>query len=142
MNCEFDKWVGYWIKIIFRNITNLHNKNLEKYNITNSQIAVLAILWREDGLTQKEIGDKIQIRPASLTGLVNSLLDKKLILRKLDEKDARNKRLYLTEEGAKLKSVSLEIINKLEETLVKGFSKEEKQLLIYWLKKIYNNLGT
>ncbi|WML35589.1 MarR family transcriptional regulator [Clostridium sp. OS1-26] len=138
--CEVDKLIGYWLKRIYRNMINLHNHKLEKYGFTVSQVSVLAQLWREDGLTQKEIAERLQIKPPSLTGLVDTLVSRGWVLRKEDEKDARIKRLYVTAEGRELSFKSLEVAKEMEDILCKGFTVEEKQLLFCWIKKIYANL--
>ncbi|MTK10880.1 MAG: MarR family transcriptional regulator [Clostridiaceae bacterium] len=119
---------------------NLHNHKLEKYGFTVSQVSVLAQLWREDGLTQKEIAERLQIKPPSLTGLVDTLVSRGWVLRKEDEKDARIKRLYVTEEGKELRFKSLEVAKEMEDMLCKDFTVEEKQLLFCWIKKMYTNL--
>ncbi len=138
--CEVDKLMWYWLKRVYRNMINLHNHKLEKYGFTVSQVSVLAQLWREDGLTQKEIAERLQIKPPSLTGLVDTLVSRGWVLRKEDEKDARIKRLYVTEEGRELSFKSLEVAKEMEDILCKGFTVEEKQLLFCWIKKMYTNL--
>ena len=138
--CEVDKLMWYWLKRVYRNMINLHNHKLEKYGFTVSQVSVLAQLWREDGLTQKEIAERLKIKPPSLTGLVDTLVSRGWVLRKEDEKDARIKRLYVTEEGRELSFKSLEVAKEMEDILCKGFTVEEKQLLFCWIKKMYTNL--
>lgn len=44
--------------------------------ITHSQVCVLSRLWIEDGLTQKQISSQLEIKPASITTLVNTLVSK------------------------------------------------------------------
>lgn len=138
--CTVDKWLAHWIRIIYRNMTNLHNSKLSKHGLTTAQVSVLARLWMNDGLTQKEIAESLQIRPASLTGLVDTLVSKGWTERREDVEDARIKRLYLTEQGNALRLTSLEVSMNIEDILGKGFSDEEKQLLLCWLKKVYRNL--
>lgn len=139
-DCEVEKWIGHWIKIINRNMVNIHNHKLGKYGFTSSQLSVLSQLWKQNGLTQKEIAEKLQIKPPSLTGLLDILEAKGCLIRSEDKVDARIKRIYLTKEGQELRLKSLEIVDEMEELLCKGFTKEEKLLLLSWLKKLYNNL--
>ena len=140
MSCEIDHWIGHWVRKLNRNIVNLHDQKLMRFGVTASQVGVLAQLWKKDGLTQKELVRNLSIRPASLTGLVDSLLEKGYVSRKSDESDARSKRIYLTDKGRELEGISLSIIEEMEALLSKGFSEEEKQLLLCWLNKLYRNL--
>ena len=140
MEAKIDEWFGYWIKVNYRKMTNLHDQKLAKYGLTTSQVGVLAQLWNIDGLTQKEIQQKLQIRAASLTGIVDSLVEKGWVVRKNDMKDARVKRLYITSEGKSLEKVCLEVVAEMENTLKNGFSKEEMSLMVSWMKRIHGNL--
>ena len=141
IKCEpCDKFITYWIRVIYRNMTNLHNSKLAEYGLTTSQVGVLVQLWIEDGLTQKEIAEELQLRPASITGLVNILVSKGWIDRREDTKDARINRVYLTEEGKNIRLKCMSANDEIETILSNGFSKEEKQLMLCWLKKLNKNL--
>jgi MarR family transcriptional regulator, organic hydroperoxide resistance regulator len=133
---------GHWIRKIIRRINNIYDKKLQRYDLTGSQISVLFQLWEKDGLTQKEIQENLHIRPASVSGLVDTLSGKKFIVRKQDDEDARIKRLYLTEEGIKLRSLCIDIIKEIEVTITQGFSEDEKVILMSWMKKLYKNLDS
>jgi MarR family transcriptional regulator, organic hydroperoxide resistance regulator len=135
-----EDWLGYWIKNVERTINNIHDKKLSQYDLTSSQVLILSQLWKKDGLTQKEIQENLNLKPASVSGLVDILLKKGFIDRKQDEEDARFKRLHLTEEGCRLKGVSLDVLKEVEHIISKDFSKEEEVILICWIKKLYNNL--
>ncbi|MCH3964661.1 MAG: MarR family transcriptional regulator [Clostridium sp.] len=132
--------ITHWIRMIYRNMTNLYNCKLNELSLTISQVCVLSRLWIKDGLTQKEIALELQIRPASLTALVNTLVSKGWAIRKGDREDARINRIYLTDSGRDFRSKCAHINDEMEELLSRGFSKEEKQLLLVWLKRIYENM--
>jgi len=135
-----DKYMGYWINKVGRTIKTIHDKKFEKYGITLSQGAILHQFWHKDGLTQKEIQENLNLRGASVSGLVDILFKKGLISRRQDEEDARYKRLYLTEEGHKLGVLCAGVIKEVEDEISQGFSEEEKLIFVSWLKKLYSNL--
>lgn len=141
MENNSEKWMGYWIRKVVRKMNTLHDQKLQQYDLTSSQVSVLCQLWNKDGLTQKEIQEKLNLRPASVSGLVDTLSNKGFIVRKHDGEDARLKRLYLTEEGTRVKDLSIEIIKEIEDTITEGFSDDEKVIFICWMKKLYNNLN-
>jgi DNA-binding MarR family transcriptional regulator len=142
MENKSENWMGYWLRKVVRNMNNLHDQKLQQYDLTSSQVSVLCQLWNKDGLTQKEIQENLNLRPASVSGLVDTLSNKGFIVRKHDVEDARLKRLYLTEEGTRVKDLSIEVIKEVENTITKGFSEDEKVIFICWMKKLYNNLNT
>ncbi|MHC6179156.1 MarR family winged helix-turn-helix transcriptional regulator [Clostridium sp. JNZ X4-2] len=130
----------HWLRLIYRNMTNLHNTKLIRYNLTTSQVGVLIQLLMEDGLTQKKMSQRLQIRPASITSLVNTLALKGWVKRKEDSGDARINRIYITEEGRNITFKCIKVNDEVEKVLDKDFSKTEKQMMLYWLKKLYKNL--
>lgn len=137
---DVQKNVGYWIRRNYMNFTKIHNNKLAKYDITISQIGVLVELWIEDGQTQKQIADKMAIMPSTLTGLLDNLSSKKFIARREDKSDARIKRVFLTEEGKEFREPSNEVIKEMDSIITADLSEEEKQMIVFWLKKIYKNL--
>ena len=140
MKQDYSEYVGHSVHRIARELRILHNENLEKKGITFSQFRVLRALWKEDGLTQKEIQERLDIKPSSVTGLIDLLVKKGLVSRRPDERDARLNRVFVTHEGEDLKRDSWEIHEQLEAILTRGFSKEEKALLLSWLHRIHENL--
>ena len=135
-----EKCIGYWINKVERTMKNIHDKRFLEYGITLSQASVLHQLWHCDGQTQKEIQESLSLRGASVSGMVDTLLKKGLILRIQDKEDARCKRLYLSEEGRQLEEQSMKIIMEVENLISKGFSEDEKTIALAWLKKLYSNL--
>lgn len=135
-----DKCLGYWINKIERTMKNIHDRKLIKYDLTLSQTTILHQLWHKEGLTQKEIQENLSLRGASVSGMVETLLNKGLIERKQDLEDGRYKRLYLTEDGRRLEKRSMEVIREVEGYLIKGFTEDEKLIFASWLKKLYMNI--
>ncbi len=135
-----EKCIGYWINKVERTMKNIHDKRFLEYGITLSQASVLHQLWHCDGQTQKEIQESLSLRGASVSGMVDTLLKKGLILRIQDKEDARCKRLYLSKEGRQLEEQSMKIIMEVENLISKGFSEDEKTIALAWLKKLYSNL--
>jgi DNA-binding MarR family transcriptional regulator len=135
-----EKYIGYWINKLERTMKNIHDKRFQEYGITVSQASLLHQLWHEDGLTQTQIQEKLSMRGASVSGLVDALLKKGFIIRKHDEDDARYKRLYLTEKGREIEDKTIGLMIELDEEITEGFDQEENAMLICWMKKLYGNL--
>jgi DNA-binding MarR family transcriptional regulator len=135
-----EKYIGYWINKVERTMKNIHDKRFQEYGITVSQASLLHQLWHKDGLTQTQIQEKLSMRGASVSGLVDALLKKDLIIRKQDEDDARYKRLYLTEKGREIEDKTIGLMMELDEEIMEGFDQEENAMLICWMKKLYSNL--
>ncbi|MTI69279.1 MAG: MarR family transcriptional regulator [Firmicutes bacterium] len=136
MDKDFSNHSGYYIQEIARKMTIMLNEKLEALGITYSQFRVLNCLWKKGGLTQKEILEIICVKPSTLTGIINILVKKELVKRRIDNKDARIKRIHLTEKGKLLEKDSWNIILDIENEMCNSFSKEEKTLFVKWLKDV------
>jgi DNA-binding MarR family transcriptional regulator len=135
-----EEYYGYWMRKVVRAMNNLFDEKLACYDLTASQFSLLGQLWHKDGLTQKEIQEGLGLRAASISGLVDVLVVKGMIIREQDQEDARVKRLYLTKKGSSLKSVCSDIILDIEGVLDQGFSEDERKIFISWMKKLYSNI--
>ena len=131
---------GYLIHQISHDFLLKKNKNLIKYNLTDSQIKVMNCLWRNDNIAQTEIQKFINIKPSSLTRLLDTLEKKGFIVRLPSIKDSRVKLISLTNIGTELKKEAWDTILSLEDKLINGFTKEEKDLAVTYLRRMLNNI--
>ena len=72
---------------------------LKSLGIHPRQMPILAVLWKEDGCSQKELASQLGVKPPTVTVSIQRLEKIGIIVRKQDEKDQRISRIYLTEEG-------------------------------------------
>lgn len=82
----------------------------------------------------------MNIKPSSLTKLIDILEKKEMVIRTYDSSDARAKLIFLTEKGKSLEQKSCEIIKSLEDTLIKGLDDAEVDELLRLLKVVYKNV--
>jgi DNA-binding MarR family transcriptional regulator len=71
-------------------------------HLTYEMLEVMICLWRQDGVNQQLIADITLRDKSAMTYLVDNLIKRKMITRKEDERDRRNKLIYLTAEGRQL----------------------------------------
>ena len=79
--------------------TRFYKPRLEKLGITYPQYLVMLVLWEEDGLTVKQIGDRLFLDSGTLTPVLKRLEGAALVVRRRDDKDERQVRVRLTEMG-------------------------------------------
>lgn len=140
MDKKMKSWIGFWLKRNYRSICNYLDHELEQYNITNSQLGVLLILWESDGTSQKVVQQTLGITPASITNLIKGLENKGLIIRRVDPNDSRANLMYLTDKGKALEERCLPIVEEAEVIVRKGFSPEETMILRLWLQRVHKNI--
>jgi MarR family transcriptional regulator, 2-MHQ and catechol-resistance regulon repressor len=103
-----------WVRFLRFNL--LSHKKLEsdlgKIGLTPPQFYVLATIGYAGSLPFGEIGAKMMVTVSNLTGIVDRLEEKKLVLRKRDETDRRVVHVTLTEKGTKLYQTTIPLFEK------------------------------
>lgn len=73
---------------------------LAEFGVTPVQYAALRILWEQDGLSCAEMGARLLLDSATMTGIVDRLAQAGHVVRRPDpEGDRRINRIYLSEGG-------------------------------------------
>ena len=72
---------------------------LKKVGIHPRQIPILAVLYRRDGCSQKELAQELGVKPPTVTVSIQRLEKNGLLIRRQDEKDQRVSRIYLSDAG-------------------------------------------
>ncbi len=109
-------------------------KRLHSYGLTPIQHLILEALWREDGLSASDIGKKLVLDGATLSGVLDRLASGGWVLKKSDVEDKRVQRIFLTSKSKDLKSRLTEARKHTNEDLLKPFTLEEKVLLKRFLR--------
>ena len=113
---------------------------LEEIGVYPGQPPMLFILNQEDGQSQKELANKLKIKPSTITVMLKRMEKANLIVRKKDDKDQRISRVYLTEKGKKVCEDTIEVVKQIERECFKDFTEEEKETLKSLFLKMKNNL--
>jgi len=104
-------------------------KRLQSYGLTPIQHLTLEVLWQENGLSASDIGKKLVLDGATLSGVLDRLAVGGWILKESDTEDKMVLRNYLTPKSKELKPKLSEARDQTNEDLLKTFSIEEKVLL-------------
>src|SRR4051794_34616772 len=86
---------------------------LAKLDLTYPQYLVMMVLWEEDGLSVKALGEKLYLDSGTLTPLLKRLEQAGLLRRARAEHDERVVELFLTAEGKRLKKRAEEVPQEL-----------------------------
>ena len=109
-------------------------KRLHTYGLTPIQHLILEALWRKDGISASDIGKKLVLDGATLSGVLDRMATGGWILKESDAEDKRVLRIFLTAKSKSLRSRLSEARNQTNEELLKSFTLEEKVLLKRFLR--------
>jgi MarR family transcriptional regulator for hemolysin len=98
------------------------------------------MLVRRNGLTQKEIAEKLGLEGPTLIPIIDKMEEEGLVVRKVDSSDRRNNRIYYTERVEALWDRMMECASKVRQTALKGISEVDINIMRTSLDKIWYNL--
>lgn len=114
-------------------------KNLE-LDIHDRHFSVLLDLWGRDGVRQQDLAVTTIKDKAAITRSLDELEKMKMIIRVSDQKDRRNKLIYLTFSGKELRDRLVPLVNSITRLALDGINSEEYQIFLKVLRKMYFNL--
>lgn len=90
-------------------MTKTYKPFLDKLGLTYPQYLVMLVLWQQDDVLVKAIGEQLFLDSGTLTPLLKRLEASDMIVRTRDDADERQVRITLTKEGRALKKKAQEI---------------------------------
>lgn len=111
-----------------------------KIGVTKGQPKILDYLAENDGCIQRELAKHCHIEPATVTSVLGGMEKQGLIYRVPSKTDKRVLNVFLTEEGKEGQRKVTSVHEKLGREAFEGFSEDEKELAVSFLKRMYNNL--
>ncbi len=112
---------------------------LDKVDLTYTQYIAMMVLWEENEINVKTLGEKLYLDSGTLTPLLKKLESKGYITRKRLDKDERNLDISITKKGLALQ----EKVKNVPEEIGKcvNLSEDEAKVLYNMLYKILGNVG-
>ena len=105
-------------------------KRMKPYGLTTVQGLVLGAIFDESGLTASEIGGRCVLDNATISGVLDRLMEGGWIVKKSDENDRRVQRIYLaTDENAEVVDELFKVRADANEETLAELSLEERVLL-------------
>lgn len=135
---KLDNQLCFALYACSKEVTRVYKPVLDKFGITYTQYITLLVLWEQDNITVKELGNKLHLDSGTLTPLLKKLENMGLLQRTRDTEDERNVYIKLTEKGLNMKEDALEVPSKM--FCSTGISMEEAVDLREKLKVLLNNL--
>lgn len=128
--------IGKYISQIYRKGNSFISKEISKFGIGSGQIMFLIELYKNDGISQEELSEILNIDKATTCRAIKKLEKEELLIKVKDENDKRAYKLYLTEKSKSIEDNIKNALNEWEKHISKELSQEEVNILINMLKKI------
>jgi DNA-binding MarR family transcriptional regulator len=136
----FSESVGYQVRATHRLLQRFLQFKIEPHGITPGMWYFLRALWHEDGLTQRELSDRVgTMEPTTLSAIL--IMEKKGLVRRVrDRADRRKWHIHLTAKGLGLKSELIPLARDVVNTAVQNLSRGEVAQLLKGLTEVQKSL--
>lgn len=136
----FSESVGYQIRATHRLLQRFLQVKIEPHGITLGMWYFLRALWHEDGLTQRELSNRVgTMEPTTLSAMV--IMEKKGLVRRVRNADDRRKwHIHLTPKGRALKAKLLPLAREVVDTAVQNLSRGDVTQLLNGLTEVQKSL--
>jgi DNA-binding MarR family transcriptional regulator len=137
---RLDEGLGFVLRKAFRAMVRALARELQPHGISTSEWAVLRVLWREQGMSQVDLAERMRVERGSLTRVLAGLEARGLLRRARDGEDGRKMRLHLTPSGQALEAVLLQCGVAANERAVRGMARSEVAQTRRLLERLVANL--
>jgi len=110
---KLDNQICFPLYALSRKVIQLYKPLLDKYNLTYTQYIIMLVLWEEEKISIKALGEKLYLDSGTISPVVKKLVKQGLIEKFRFKEDERIVMIKLTDAGKKMKEEAVEIPEKL-----------------------------
>jgi MarR family transcriptional regulator for hemolysin len=137
---DFANSVGMAIKKSSKSIEKAVDIEVRKqFDLSGGQWKVIIALSIQNGLSQKDLAERIFLDGTTLVPIIDGMEKKGLVERKTDPKDRRNNNVFLTSKSESFVDPIIEIFFRMRKIVFKNISESDLELTKNTLKKITVN---
>jgi DNA-binding MarR family transcriptional regulator len=111
-----------------------------RVSVTIEQFSILAILFYQNGINQKEIGMLLGRDKTTVTRIISNMMRNKAIHRVSDKRDGRGKLIYLTAKGEAIQKKAVRVSGKLYQKVVGNIHEKDLTQGIALIAKMTKNV--
>ena len=135
-----DESINFLLGMICRAQRGKMSEALTEIGLYAGQEMFLWQLWRQDGLTQSQMVERMCVQPPTVSKMLDRLEKAGLVERRPDSEDIRISRVYLTEQGYRSQRAVRDIWTSIEQRLIEGLTLEERIVLRRLLLQVHENV--
>lgn len=140
ISTDWELRLGFLIHDVSRLRRNAFDRCLKPLNVTRSQWWVLAYLSREDGMTQSQLAEELDMGKVAIGGLIDRLEKSGLLRRDADASDRRVNRVFLEPKSKALIARMRKVSRQMNERILQGLEDDKLESTATTLDLIKHNL--
>ena len=139
---DWELRLGFLIHDVSRLRRSAFDRCLKPLNVTRSQWWVLAYLSREDGMTQSQLAEELDLGKVAVGGLIDRLEKSGLVRREADASDRRVNRVFLEPKSKQLITKMRKVSHRMNAQILEGLVDERLESTALTLDQMKRNLLT
>ena len=137
---DWELRLGYLIHDVSRLRRSAFDRCMKPLNVTRSQWWVLAYLSRQDGMTQSQLAEELDIGKVAVGGLIDRLEKADFLRREADAGDRRVNRVFLQPKSKQLIAKMRKVNHKMNAQILAGLDDAKLEVTAAVLGTIKTNL--
>jgi len=135
------KHFGYMIHDVARLLRRQFDTEAQRHDLTLPQWRVIGQLSHADGISQVALAGLIDTDPMTVSGVIERLEAKGLVLRVADPDDSRAKIVKITDKARSLVSEMKLLADDVYASAFEGISEHDREMVLRTLTKMSANLS-
>ncbi len=138
----FDKTTsaGYLANHMARLFAHRLQERVGPLGLAPAQFMTLLELWVEDGLTQRQLVDRLDVEQATMANTLARMERDGLIVRRPHPTDARSRRVCLTERACDLRAAATAAALAINREALAGLTEGEREGFLATMRRVIGNL--
>jgi len=137
---DWELRLGFLIHDVSRLRRSAFDRCLKPLNVTRSQWWVLAYLSRQDGMTQSQLAEELDMGKVAIGGLIDRLEKSGLLRREADASDRRVNRVFLEPKSKQLIARMRKVSHRMNEEILAGLTDANLEIAATTLDAMKRNL--
>lgn len=121
-----------------KEVVRRYTPMLKDLDLTYTQYIAMMVMWEEETITVKELGERLFLDSGTLTPLLKKMEAKGLIERERSDKDERKVVVTITQEGRDLRATAMNVPSEMGRCV--GLDTEDAVQLHKLLEKVIENV--
>jgi MarR family transcriptional regulator, organic hydroperoxide resistance regulator len=131
-----EETVDHHIKAAWHAIARMYNQQAAAYDATMAMGFVLLTINAEEGTPATKIAPLMGLEARSLTRLLNTMEERAVIVRREDAIDKRSVRVFLTDDGKRMRDKAKETVLSFNEAVREAVPQEKLDVFFEVIQKI------
>ena len=118
---------GYLTNHLARLFAHALHERIRPLGLAPAQFMTLLELWAEDGLTQRELVERLDVEQATMANTLARMDRDGLVVRRPHPEDGRAQQVWLTEKARELEGPATAAARSVNQAALQGLSADERR---------------